>query len=52
VVKLLRAYGEWLGVRRRWKTWEPAICPGELATKLRSWDLWMGKPGPSGSSAP
>jgi len=52
VVKLLRAHGGCLGIRSRWKTWEPAICPGELATELWSGGFWMGRPGGSCVSSP
>jgi hypothetical protein len=34
MVKLLRAYGGCLGVRRRRKTWMAAISLGELSNEL------------------
>jgi len=52
VVKLLRAHGGCLGTRSRRRTWEPAISAGELATKLRSGDIRMGKPGGSHVPSP
>jgi len=33
VVKLLRVHGGCLGIERRRKTWQPAICLGKLASK-------------------
>jgi len=43
--KIERACGGCLGVYCRWRTWETAICFGELSTKRRPEDLRMGKPG-------
>jgi hypothetical protein len=39
VVKLLRVHGGCLGIERRRKTWQPAICLGKLASKRRSEDF-------------
>jgi len=33
VVKLLRAHGGCLGVRRRGRAWKTAISPGELSNE-------------------
>ena len=44
VAKLVRAHGGCLGTRSRRRTLEPAISPGESATRLRSGDFRMGKP--------
>ena len=44
VEKLLRAYGECLGVKCRWRTWDTAISLGELWTSDISGDVRIGKP--------
>ena len=36
-VKLIRAYSECLGIRRRWRTWLPAKSDGELVWALIRW---------------
>jgi len=42
--KLLRAQGECLGARRRWRTWLPAKSFGKLETSVIPGDVRMGKP--------
>src|SRR4030067_313715 len=44
--KLLRAYGGCLGVKRRRRTWDTAISPGEPCAGARAGDVRMGKPVP------
>ena len=43
-VKIIRAYGGCLGVRRRRRTWQAAKCHGELQASIDPWISEWGNP--------